>query len=169
MPRHQIVKMENYVAADQRPLDKCLKDVATCDVYVGIFARRYGYIPPKKNPQHLSITEREFRKAVAKRKHCLVFLLHEDASWPRRYVDKGPEAKRIEALRQELATNYIVSFFRNAEELAGLVSVAVSNWENTQTPPGIDPKAWQQMLVRLGQKDFELQEQNEAIKEWEQK
>ena len=26
--------MEDYVAADQRPLDKCLADVAACDVYV---------------------------------------------------------------------------------------------------------------------------------------
>jgi hypothetical protein len=39
---HHVVGMEDYVAADERPLDKCLKDVAACDVYVGIFAFRYG-------------------------------------------------------------------------------------------------------------------------------
>ena len=37
--------MEDYVAKDQRPLQMCLDDVASSDVYVGIFAWRYGYIP----------------------------------------------------------------------------------------------------------------------------
>ena len=43
---HQDVAMEYFVAEDQRPLDKCLRDVETSDLYVGIFAMRYGYIPP---------------------------------------------------------------------------------------------------------------------------
>ena len=50
--------MEDYVAADNRPVDKCLADVPRVDIYVGIFAFRYGYIPPKShgNPDNLSIT-----------------------------------------------------------------------------------------------------------------
>ena len=56
--RHDVRAMEDYVAVDERPVDECLADVATCDVYVGIFAWRYGYIPPaEQNPQGLSITE----------------------------------------------------------------------------------------------------------------
>lgn len=41
------------LAVDQRPLDKCLQDVANCDIYIGIFAWYYGFIPPNdthKNP-----------------------------------------------------------------------------------------------------------------------
>jgi hypothetical protein len=41
--RHDVIAMEDYVATDKRPLKKCLADVAACEVYVGIFARRYGY------------------------------------------------------------------------------------------------------------------------------
>ena len=48
---HDVIAMEDYVATDQRPLDKCLQDVASCDLYVGIFAWRYGYIPAKDNPE----------------------------------------------------------------------------------------------------------------------
>ena len=57
--------MEDYVATDERPVDKCLKDVAKADIYVGIFAFRYGYVPPAdhSNPKGLSITELEFRQA----------------------------------------------------------------------------------------------------------
>jgi tetratricopeptide (TPR) repeat protein len=170
MQRHQIIAMESYVATDQRPLDKCLTDIAACDIYVGIVAWRYGYIPTKDNPDKLSITEREFREAVKSGRHCLVFLLHEDAPWPRIHIESGRGRKCIEAFRRELATNSIVSFFRTAEELlAGLVSVAVSNWEYAQTPPGIDPKAWQYLLEQLAKQNEELQQKEEEIKEWVRK
>ena len=33
------VAMEYYVAEDRCPVDKCLEDVAECDLYVGIFPR----------------------------------------------------------------------------------------------------------------------------------
>jgi hypothetical protein len=29
---HDAIAMEDYVATDQRPLDKCLADVARCDI-----------------------------------------------------------------------------------------------------------------------------------------
>ena len=41
--------MEDYVATDRRTVDKCLADVAGADIYVGLFAFRYGYVPP---PEH---------------------------------------------------------------------------------------------------------------------
>ena len=47
---HDVVAMEDYVAADERPLAKCLADVASCDLYIGIFAHRYGYVPEQNNP-----------------------------------------------------------------------------------------------------------------------
>ena len=61
---HDVVAMEDYVASDQRPLDRCLDDVASSDVYIGIVAWRYGYVPPTGNPDRLSITELEYRHAV---------------------------------------------------------------------------------------------------------
>jgi hypothetical protein len=33
-----VVAMEDYTAEDQWPADKCLADVAACDLYVGLFA-----------------------------------------------------------------------------------------------------------------------------------
>jgi hypothetical protein len=65
---HDVIAMEGYVAQDQRPIQKCLKDVASFDIYVGIFARRYGFIPDdeKDNPGRLSITELEYKKAKEK-------------------------------------------------------------------------------------------------------
>lgn len=47
--RHDVIAMEDYVAADERPLDKCLRDVRDSDVYIGLFAWRYGYVPRAGN------------------------------------------------------------------------------------------------------------------------
>ncbi|HLF75752.1 MAG TPA: DUF4062 domain-containing protein [Anaerolineales bacterium] len=76
---HEDVAMEYYTAGEKRPLDKCLKDVAACDIYVGIFAWRYGCIP---KGQKKSVTEQEYRTAVKLGKPCLIFILKEDAAWP---------------------------------------------------------------------------------------
>ena len=129
--RHDVIAMEDYVSTDQRPLDKCLADVADCDVYVGIFAWRYGYVPPD---QECSITESEFRKARHSKKPCLLFLLHEEAPWPRKLIDRDVE--RIEALRAELSRDYLVNFFRTVDELAAAVSVAVGNLEKNTPGEG---------------------------------
>ena len=56
--KHEVRAMEDYVASDQRPIDACLADVDQCDIYVGLFAHRYGYVAddPVRNPRGLSIT-----------------------------------------------------------------------------------------------------------------
>jgi hypothetical protein len=72
---YQVIAMEDYVATDKRPVETCLADVVCSDIYVGLFAFRYGYIPPPEhhNPDGLSITELEFRHAERLEKPCLTF------------------------------------------------------------------------------------------------
>lgn len=84
---HDVRAMEDYVAADQRPLERCLADVAASDLYVGVFAHRYGYIPIQGNPERRSITALEYRHAQAKSKPCLLSLLDEAAPWPPTWSD----------------------------------------------------------------------------------
>jgi hypothetical protein len=125
---HEDVAMEYYVAEDARPVERDLSDVSSCDVYVGIFAWRYGHIPPEHNPEGRSITELEYRRALADGKECLIFLLHEDARWPRGKMDR--DMSRIEALREELAGGrHTVNFFSTVDELTRKVNEAVIAWE----------------------------------------
>jgi hypothetical protein len=131
--RHDVIAMEDYVATDQRPTEKCLADVAVSDLYIGLFAWRYGYIPSEMNSEHKSITELEYRKAFQEGKPRLIFLLNKDAPWPSTAMDaitdEGNHGKHITALRQELAQEKLVSFFKTTEHLASLVSAAVHLWE----------------------------------------
>jgi hypothetical protein len=119
--KHEVISMEDYAAFEERPLEKCLADVRKCDIYVGIFAWRYGYIPPG---QKKSITELEFLEAKRNEKSCYLFMLKESVPWPRNMIDRDP--KKIEHLRAELCSCSGVGFFEDVNELAALVSVAIS-------------------------------------------
>jgi HEAT repeat protein len=129
---HEDMAMELYVAEDKRPLDKCLQDVTSCDVYVGIFAWRYGYVPQENNPKGRSITELEYRKAKDEGKPRLIFLSSEEAPWPMNNVDEEPG--RIQALRRELMTDRLVDDFANPDELTRKVNEAVTRWANENRP-----------------------------------
>jgi len=127
---HDAIAMEDYVATDQRPLGRCLEDVAACDLYVGIFAHRYGHVPEHDNPDGRSITELEYRHAQANGIPRLVFLLDPAAPWPPVWMDAfsgdGDNGRRIRALREELGRARLVSFFATSDELARQISVAVT-------------------------------------------
>ena len=129
---YQVIAMEDYVARDDRPLEACLKDVEQADIYVGLFAFRYGYIPPREhgNPENLSITELEFRCADASSKtQCLIFLLDEKAPWSNAFNDawtgQGDKGERIRRLRETLTREKMGSFFTSPYELASKVQSAV--------------------------------------------
>ena len=134
--RYDVIAMEDYVATDERPLDKCLADVASCDLYVGIFAWRYGYIPEQDNPEQRSITELEYRKAGEVDIPRLIFLLDEDALWPRQSMDEvtgeGERGQKIKPLRQELLAAHTLQSFKTPEELAGQVAASVAKWAQAQ-------------------------------------
>lgn len=150
---HDVRAMEDYVASDVRPLDKCLRDVSAADLYLGIFAWRYGFVPDKDNPQRHSITECEYRHAVDCGKPCLIFMLHEDADWKRKFDDAASaqdKGEHIAALRTELKNELTVSMFSSSEELARLASTAVANWEleARSTSAGLDAGA--RIVVQTG-------------------
>ncbi len=161
--QHDAVAMEDYVATGQHPpLDKCLADVAKSDLYVGIFAWRYGYIPSEGNPQQKSITELEYRQAEETGKPCLIFWLHEDALWLPKFMDKvtgdGESGKRIEELRQELSTAKLVSFFKTPDELANLVAVAVQQWEQERVDEQSKEKLSETLSPATEQTKYDLRD-----------
>jgi tetratricopeptide (TPR) repeat protein len=127
--------------------------VASCDVYVGIFAWRYGYVPPS---QERSITELEYRQAGQSGLERLIFLLDEDAPWPRSKMEKGAGGEKIEALRGELMAAHVVQFFKSPEELAGQVAASVAEWAQAQLDARMDS-----LRARRDQADKERREMRE--------
>lgn len=123
--KYQVIGMEDYQAKDDRPLDYCLKDVRSCQIYVGIFAFRYGHIPPEQpNGAECSITELEYQCATENGLKRLIFFLKEGAHWPTDHVDK--DRHRIDDLRERLGSQHLRKEFTNGDDLAAQVYSAVS-------------------------------------------
>lgn len=143
----RIVAMEDNVATDECPRVACLSDVAECDIYVGVFAWRYGHVPKKNNPERRSITELEYREARAKGKHCMILLLCSDYVWPQHFRDShtghGKKGKRIRTLRDELQREHTKCDFTSPEDLSLKVTAAVSNWRASAR----SGRPWQRVLV----------------------
>ena len=59
--RHQAV--DSYLPDSDTVRKSCLDDIGTCDAYVLILGHRYGFQPTDDNPEGLSITHLEFRRA----------------------------------------------------------------------------------------------------------
>jgi hypothetical protein len=125
---HDVIGMEQYVAEGGRPLQRCLADVRLADVYVLILAWRYGYVPTTDNPEALSITELEYRQAVANGKPILGFMLAPDAPWPPSEMDamlsEAPAAD-INRFRADVGSSHVLGVFHTADDLASQVAAAV--------------------------------------------
>ena len=136
------VSMEDYTADDRRPLEKCLADVAKCDIYIGLFAFRYGFIPDHDNLDNLSITELEYQQARKGGKPCLIFMASED-DLPIKTTDlfsgENDRGEKITRFREQLAPTHARMVFRSPDDLSVLVSTAVVNLIERVRPGATSP------------------------------
>jgi hypothetical protein len=141
--QYDVVMMEEYAARDAIVEFACQGDVAACDAYVGLFAWRYGLVPEGNNPARKSVTELEY-SAAENRVPRLVFLLRDDAKWPKKLKD--PDLARIAELRARLKTT-CAAYFSRGTELAVEVLAALRVLEATRFARQLDAV----VLIQRGQ------------------
>jgi hypothetical protein len=131
---YNVDAMEKYPAREDRPKEACEADASNCDLYLGLFAWRYGFIPPQNNPERKSITELEYLSAGRTGKPRLIFMLADAVDWPSslRDAESGNEGKRIGELRARLREEKWVGFFKSPDDLARQVLVSVVQHEATK-------------------------------------
>jgi GTPase SAR1 family protein len=144
---YENVAMEYYFAEDVRPLDKCLRDVAECDLYVGIFAWRYGFVPETDNPEKLSVTEREYRLAVELKKPRLLFVIDEDADWPAKFMDI--DRSNVARLHAAVRSDRLGGTFSTPDSLEARLSAALETRGGApMLAAGIDVAGYTRFLKR---------------------
>jgi hypothetical protein len=127
---HDVLGMEQYTAEDIRPLERCLQDVRTSDVYVVIAAWRYGFVPADASNKKAkrSITELEYQEAVESRVAILAFLLDPMAPWPPSAMDAfgtgGPA--NVNAFRRRLGEDHLAGMFTTPDNLARQVAASIA-------------------------------------------
>ncbi len=109
--------MEQLPALDADAIEASLALVDEADVYLGVFAHRYGYIP---DGYDISITQMEYERAVERKIPRLIFLMSDDVPVLPKDVDKGDAAVKLDALKLRLKKERVVDFFKSPEDLRGL-------------------------------------------------
>ena len=134
-PHHDIVSMDGYSADARGPVDKVLADVASADLYIGLFAYRYGWVPPGYDQ---SVTEMEFREAGRRGLPRLIFVVPNDAVWPMNLLEPAETYARMMKFRTALltSTDFSLKYFRDKEQLLELVPRAIDeNQQQRLRPP----------------------------------
>ena len=126
---YSTVAMEDYVATDARPLEKCLQDVANCDLYICIVGSRYGFIPPEEeNNARLSITQLEYEQAQKFSKPSLIFILSEFGLQLSVPEENGEQISKLRGFKQAIGLGHVISFVDTPSDLAEKLAASLHNW-----------------------------------------
>jgi tetratricopeptide (TPR) repeat protein len=118
--------MEHLPASDAEAISTSLNLVDEADIYVGVFAYRYGYVPKENNPQAVSITEMEYDRAVKRKIPRLIFLMDKAHPITIDEVEQGEGAIKLKAFKERLQRENIVNFFTSPADLRAHVINSLS-------------------------------------------
>lgn len=137
VPNFKVVGMEYYTAEDTQPLDRCLRDVEDCDIYILILANRYGYVI---DGQDKSITHQEYQKALSLHKVVLVFKAeNRDGRFPADADDPGqPPSAQKQAKLNALKADVSKECLSHPEGFTSEYHLALQVMESLVRSPKVD-------------------------------
>ncbi|HRI60892.1 MAG TPA: DUF4062 domain-containing protein, partial [Saprospiraceae bacterium] len=124
--------MENLPASDAEAISVSLKMVDEAEIYVGVFAFRYGYVPKTGNPQQISVTEMEYDHAKKNGKTCLIFIMDKTHPISFDQVEMGENAEKLKVFKEKLEKENIVNHFKSPDDLRALVINSLAHWHQAQ-------------------------------------
>lgn len=112
--------MEYFGSKPGSPLEECLNVVRDSQIYIGIFAMRYGTIDEESGQ---SFTHLEYIEAQKLKLPSLIYIIDEERQ-PilTKHIDTGKNASKLSQLKEELKRKFMVSFFTTPEDLAIKIS-----------------------------------------------
>jgi Domain of unknown function (DUF4062) len=115
--------MEHLPAIDADAIAASMQLVDEADIYIGIFAYRYGHQPAG----HLiSISEMEYERATTRDIPRLMFLIHEEHLVKRRDIETGDGEQKLETLKGRV--NRVCARFVSPADLRAHVIEALAQW-----------------------------------------
>jgi hypothetical protein len=102
-----------------------VSEVKESDLFVGLYAHRYGFVPPDARA---SVTELEYERAVELKKPVFAFIVDDDFDWKPSFIEGEPGHTRLVAFKNRLSASHIIERFTSPTDLAFKVSTSVSNY-----------------------------------------
>ncbi|MFZ5855393.1 MAG: DUF4062 domain-containing protein [Chloroflexota bacterium] len=115
-----VIWMEAFGARPVESTKACLDEVAECDLFVGIYAHRYGYVPKGKKA---SITEQEFNHAEKLDKPIFGFIVDEDHAWHPKHIEHDKKTN-LDAFLGKVKKRPI-EFFTTPDNLAQKIASSI--------------------------------------------
>ena len=120
------VMMEHLPASDAEAIEVSLEMVDKSEIYVGVYAHRYGYVPKEHNPRQISVTEMEYDRAVERKIPRLIFVMDKHHPITIDDVEQGEGAIKLKAFKDGVLLDNIVNFFKSPEDLRAHVINSLS-------------------------------------------
>jgi tetratricopeptide (TPR) repeat protein len=128
-----VIWMEAFGARPVESTKACLDEVTECELFVGIYAHRYGYVPAGAE---VSITEQEFDHAQKLGRPIFGFIVDENHPWPPKFIEHAQQAK-LDAFLSKVKRQP-VEFFTTPDNLANNIASSVGHYlsehPNFQSP-----------------------------------
>lgn len=124
----QIGRMEVFGARPAEPSKACLTEIDECDLFVGIYAHRYGHIP---DGSQVSITETEFDHARSNNKPLFCFLVDEDHPWPPKMIDDEPGRSKLRDFKKKIESGLVCDTFTTCDDLAFKIAASLGRYLST--------------------------------------
>jgi hypothetical protein len=102
-------------------LEESLDEVANSDLFGGIYAHRYGTTPDGV----VSITEREYDRAIELKKPVLAFIVDDAFPWDDTFKEGEPGRSRLAALKARVREHQTPERFKSPEDLGFRVATSV--------------------------------------------
>lgn len=123
------IDMADFMARSADATTACLDEVAEADLFIGIYAWRYGFIPQGSK---VSITEQEFDEARQLEKPCFCFMVEEGYDWPPTFKEEGKGAELLKKFKARLDATLVRTTFTTPDSLAKKVLSSLARWEKEQ-------------------------------------
>jgi hypothetical protein len=106
--------MEQFGARPESPIETCLAEIETSDIYIGIIAYRLGSI---ENNSGKSFTQLEYERAY-EHKDVLIYMIDDEkAKVLAKYIDKDERRETLEAFKRILKERHTVATYYSPEDL----------------------------------------------------
>ncbi len=131
------IDMANFMARPEGATSACLKELADSDLFVGIYAWRYGFVPPGAE---VSITEQEFIEAQRLGKPCFCFVVDSGYDWPAEFREQGDKERRLREFKARIDASLVRTTFTTPDDLAVKVLDSLERWERQAFTAGAQAK-----------------------------
>ena len=162
----KILGMEKFGARSSAPLDTCLEEVGSSDIFIGIISFRFGSVDKATKK---SFSQLEYERAYQKKEIMIYFMSDEALIFPT-YVETGINAGRLNRFKNILKKRHTIDTFKDPEELVFKIQERLNqllpDLKRTSIRPraidcevtrfNFDKNKWLAFVGYLNQKPFEI-------------